>query len=431
MVAAVIALLAGAALVLMRTLGIGPGAGQAESGEQTAVPTLPPTPTATATALPTLTPLPSATPLQAAPATPVPPVVFAPLEAGSSAYRFVDGAVLQFVPSGTFVMGAAGRYAQLDEQPQHTVMLSDFWIDRTEVTNAQYALCVADGLCAPPSNRRFFDDPVFAGYPVIYVPHSSAVTYCLWAARATGTATGLPTEAQWEKAAAWDPAAETTRTYPWGDDPPTDDLARFQGNTTAGIAPAGSLPAGASPYGALDMAGNVWEWVADWYGETTYNRSGVPIDPTGPQSGTQRVMRGGGWYDDFTGVRSAARGVGRPELTSIDLGFRCAMNARRPDSASGVVLAPLDLAQALVAYLPQARADAANNPAALDEWDAALNALELALQSGDNAAALALVTQRLERLDTQEESDLLAASVVYRLQNALAWLQQQLGAGEQ
>lgn len=421
----IIALLGGALLALLRTLGVlsrpTPAAPQAET---TLADVLPPS-TATPALPPTLTPPLTPTPLQPAAATPVAPLALAALEVGSSAFRLTDGMVMLFIPAGPFLMGGADRYAAPDEQPQHTVVLSDFWLDRTEVTNAQYALCVADGVCPPPTNRRFFDDPLFARYPVIYVPHASAVTYCLWLAQESGAPIGLPTEAQWEKAASWDPLTETARVYPWGDEVPSGERLRYQGNTVIGIAPVGSLPAGASAYGVLDMAGNVWEWVADWYDAAAYQRSGIPVDPSGPPSGTHRVIRGGGWYDDFTQVRTSVRGQALPTAAANNIGFRCALNSRRPPTSSAIALTPLELAQGLASILSTTRADGANNPTVLDEWAAALDALVLALQNGDNQAGRALIDERLERLAEQEEAGLLSPTLARQLEEALHWMQQQ------
>ncbi len=421
----IMALLGGAMWALLRTLGVftrpTPAVPQAEA---TLANVLPP-PTVAPTLPPTSTPLPTPTPLQPAMATPIAPLPLTSLEVGSSAFRLIDGMVMQFVPAGPFLMGGADRYAAPDEQPRHTVVLSDFWMDRTEVTNAQYALCVADGICPPPTNRRFFDDALFAHYPVIYVPHASAVSYCLWLAQKSGAPIGLPTEAQWEKAASWDPLTETARTYPWGNEAPNGERLRYQGNPVIGIAPVGSLPAGASAYGVLDMAGNVWEWVADWYDAAAYQRSGLPVDPSGPPSGTHRVIRGGGWYDDFTQVRTSVRGQAPPTTAANNIGFRCALNSRRPPASGTIALTPLELAQGLVTLLPAARTESANNPAVLDEWTMALDALVLALQNSDNQAARALIDERLERLADQEEAGLLSPSLARQLEEALHWMQQQ------
>lgn len=276
----------------------------------------------TATALPTLT----STPTQAPSPTPTPT-----LAPGQALTRTVDGMVMRFVPAGSFLMGAADDPdAAGHEKPQHAVTLSAFWIDQTEVTNAQYRRCVEAGDCAPPVIRKFFDDPTQDNHPVVYVKWEQANAYCRWLAKQTGWDVHLPSEAQWEKAASWDPLTETKRRYPWGNDAPDPQWLNYEGSGLNRTVAVGRYPQGASAYGALDMAGNVWEWVADWYDKDYYKTPHLPADPTGPKTGKQRIMRGGSYEFGAREVRVTHRDVGDPTKASgPGLGFRCAVSGER------------------------------------------------------------------------------------------------------
>lgn len=282
---------------------------------------LPPTPTATFTP----TALPSAT------STPMPVV-------GSKWTRPADGMVMVYVPGGTFEMGS--KDGLMTETVVHTVTLNGYWFDLTEVTNGMYDQCVKAGKCEPPSQAgslntspsTHFGSSQYTDYPVIYVNWEKANAYCAWAGAASQATVRLPTEAEWEMAA----RGQDGRSHPWGNEPPTCTQANFTSmvivevdNTittkdlpcTDGTVAVGSLPAGASPYGALDMAGNVWEWTADWFGD--YPTSAV-TNPPGPSSGVYRVARGGAWNLTVPSENTYARNAVDPANTDGNLGFRCA-----------------------------------------------------------------------------------------------------------
>ncbi|MCC6454037.1 MAG: SUMF1/EgtB/PvdO family nonheme iron enzyme [Caldilineaceae bacterium] len=216
------------------------------------------------------------------------------------------------VPAGPFLMGsrAEDTVAFDDEKPQHEVDLPGFWIMRTEVTNAQYARCVAAaiGRCDPPAND-FWNQPEFADHPVTHVNWEQAGAYAHWVGGR------LPTEAEWEKAC----RGLDNRIYPWGAYEPNSERLNFDGNVGAPTK-VGSYPEGASPYGALDMAGNVWEWTADWYGGEYYAQS-PGGSPPGPEEGNRRTLRGGQWDNNERWVRCANR-YRRDPFDGAGYGFR-------------------------------------------------------------------------------------------------------------
>jgi len=242
---------------------------------------------------------------------------------GSTQISPKDHMVQVYVPAGEFRMGTdptKDSRAEKDELPQHTVYLDAFWIDWTGVTNAQYARCVTDRQCTAPEDtssitrHSYYGNVQYANYPVINVNWSQAQTYCTWSGRR------LPSEAEWEKAA----RGTDGRLYPWGDAAPDPGLANYNyqpGDTTA----VGSYPSGASPYGALDMAGNVWEWVSDWYSDSYYQQSPAR-NPLGPDTGSDRVLRGSAWSEPAASNRSALRVGYDPNLGDIRVGFRCAVS---------------------------------------------------------------------------------------------------------
>jgi formylglycine-generating enzyme required for sulfatase activity len=246
------------------------------------------------------------------------PVPGPALSSYSTQFTLKDGMV--FVPAGNFLMGSLEGEGFDNERPQHKVYLDDFWIDQTEVTNLQYQKCVGAGACTPPlkiaSDTRdsYYGNNAYTEYPVVYVDWNQASDYCLWAGRR------LLTEAEWEKAA----RGIDGRLYPWGNQPPASNYLNYNkstGDTTA----VGSYPEGVSPFGALDMAGNVWEWVADWHDEGYYSSQNDWINPVGPSSGETRVMRGGSVVNSRLNIfRSTSRGGGKPSLAYDLTGFRCA-----------------------------------------------------------------------------------------------------------
>jgi formylglycine-generating enzyme required for sulfatase activity len=220
-------------------------------------------------------------------------------------------------------LGGCERKWFEDEYPPHTVYLDAFYVDKYEVTNAQYRACMEAGACDTPKNTTYYGNADYAKHPVVYVTWDDADAYCRWAGER------LPTEAQWEKAA----RGTDGRTYPWGKTFDGSKLNFCDKNCPynykdasvddgyAGTAPVGSYPDGASPYEALDMAGNVWEWVADWY-NSDYYASSPESNPKGPASGDERVLRGGSWSYYAASVRAASRGKPAPG-PDHDVGFRC------------------------------------------------------------------------------------------------------------
>ncbi|NPV85717.1 MAG: SUMF1/EgtB/PvdO family nonheme iron enzyme [Anaerolineae bacterium] len=275
-------------------------------------------------------------------------------QAGEVRVREADGMEMVYVPAGVFWMGSEEGEGDEDEHPRHEVYLDAYWIDRTEVTNAKFAKFVAEtGYRTDAENAGggfvFMEESGswewvegadwqhprgpssgingLEEHAVVQVSWNDAAAYCQWAGGR------LPSEAEWEKAA----RGTDGRKYPWGDGDVTGGRANFA-DRNLGVgwadqgeddgykytAPVGSYPEGASPYGALDMAGNVWEWVADWY-DANYYANSPRENPKGPSSGEYRVLRGGSWLIDVSDVRAAGRDWGAPSFTSSSLGFRCAL----------------------------------------------------------------------------------------------------------
>jgi len=232
-----------------------------------------------------------------------------------------DGASMVWVPAGEFLMGRSdkepGTYN--DDTPQHPVTLDEYWIYQTPVTVAQFKrFCKDSGWKMPsPPSWEWLDF-----HPIVNVSWEDADAYARWAG------TDLPTEAEWEKAA----RSADARRYPWGNDWNTKKLhcSHVCEGDVKMTAPVGSVPEGASPYGCLDMAGNVWEWCADWYAPEYYQQTHT-INPTGPTVGNTRILRGGCWYStDPASFRVTERRVGHPSSPRDGRGFRCVLHSTAP-----------------------------------------------------------------------------------------------------
>jgi formylglycine-generating enzyme required for sulfatase activity len=224
---------------------------------------------------------------------------------------FLKNITMIYIPEGEFTIGSPGREGDADEHPAHKVFLSGYWIGKTEVTFAQFdAFCLETGLEKPEDEGWGRGER-----PVIYVSWKEAKNFCAWLEKKTGCAFRLPTEAEWEKTA--------RDRFPWGNTPPDDQLANFNKEIMK-TNTVGSYPKGASPYGVLDMAGNVWEWLADWY-DADYYKNSPDDNPRGPEEGSERAVRGGSWANSAELIRSANRSQENPDSKLNILGFRLAL----------------------------------------------------------------------------------------------------------
>ncbi len=298
-------------------------------------PTLPPAPTETL--LPTLTPAPvwTVTPM------PTPSLTATPTATPYPSTIELGGIKMALIPAGVFQMGSSSADAMTeclkfrndcsqrwfeDEEPVHSVYLDAFYMDVYEVTNARYQDCVDAGVCRPPSEVRsynqlsYYGDAKYAEYPVIYVSWDDAVEFCQWRGGR------LPTEAEWEKAAR---GGLEDKRYPWGDEVPTCERANYGGEAGDCVGETTAVGSyAANGYGLYDMAGNVWEWTADWYGGDYYSQS-PERNPSGPASGEERARRGGSWHDIEFVLRSAYRNSLNPNGGDLFFGFRCAVSAEK------------------------------------------------------------------------------------------------------
>ncbi len=228
------------------------------------------------------------------------------------------------VPCGCFDMGDHLGLIISDELPVHNVCISAFEMDVHEVTNAKYAECVDDGACTVPTNpgsyarTSYYGNPLYDDFPVIWVDWYKAADYCTWSGKR------LPTEAEWEYGArgglsgmqyAWGNTISGSNANYWQSGDPWDNETSEVGYYAA------------NGYGLHDVAGNVWEWVNDWYDRHYYEycvNHGIVNNPPGPASGTSRGMRGGSWYDPVGSLRVSDRSVNNPDGEENFVGFRCA-----------------------------------------------------------------------------------------------------------
>lgn len=241
------------------------------------------------------------------------------------------------IPAGPFLMGTViendREWGDTDEEPVHEVVLDAYVIDRYEVTAQDYAeflnahpnqsqqyLDTGPAVTIEKSGDRYRPRPGLERYPANRVSWYGADAYCRWQGQR------LPTEAEWEKAA----RGTDQRTFPWGEDYPGNDRVTFRRHFSKvgfqALEPVDSMATGRSPYGVHHMAGNVWEWVADWY-EDIYYQNSPARNPQGPQTGTTRVLRGGNWYYKAYYMRTTYRFNERPGTFNVWQGFRCSGEA--------------------------------------------------------------------------------------------------------
>jgi formylglycine-generating enzyme required for sulfatase activity len=225
-----------------------------------------------------------------------------------------DGAPMVLIPAGEFTMGS--EKGDDDEKPIHSIYLDAFYLDTYEVTIAQYAHFLEGSRLDAPPRWHSMNQLPHQKRPVVNIDWTEASTYCGWAGKR------LPTEAEWEKAA----RGTDGRMYPWGNGAPNRRRANYgkrEWNNHVALEPVGSLEDGKSPYGVYDMAGNVWEWTADWY-EKGYYLVSPDRNPKGPEHGEEKVVRGGDWFLTPGRLRATNRDGLSVMGRNLRGGFRCA-----------------------------------------------------------------------------------------------------------
>jgi len=239
---------------------------------------------------------------------------FTPIDKKKSA---MDGMIQLYVPEGEFIMGTTHDH-DFPDSPEHTVYLDAYWVDKVEVTNSMYLKCLqAEGCTTPVSDNIFYTNWIYRDHPIVYVTWSQADTYCQWAGRR------LPTEAEWERAA----RGTDRRLYPWGGgQQPNPRLANFSDALIQESVSSFRYPLGASPYGVLNMAGNVREWVADWFDPNYYTYSPYE-NPLGPETGIERSLRSASYNEDGREIMITNRFNHDPESAGLSRGFRCAQDS--------------------------------------------------------------------------------------------------------
>lgn len=230
------------------------------------------------------------------------------------------GVPMTLIPAGAFIMGSDADYPR--ERPAHEVYLDDYYIDTTEVTNLFYIACVEEGVCTVPlddnsvSIYRYYGTEPYYNYPVINISWHQAQAYCKWRGG------HLPTEAQWEKAAGWDQANNKHRKFPWDSLVLGGNYLNY-GSQIGDPVAVGTYSRGMSAYGLYEMAGNVAEWVYDWYQDNYYEHS-PRENPTGPDQGQFRITRGGSYGDPGAQLTTTFRSSLGPATTDDTIGVRCA-----------------------------------------------------------------------------------------------------------